>query len=199
MAAAKGSSFDALPVPGKLLVLALVLGFVGVVYYFAFHRSLAESLEDARAQKVQLDQQLMEAEQRQQRYIERSAEFTLREPIDRANKRVLPEQAEIAAFLQDLNRVAELSGLSTRLVQPRPELHEEAYTRIPVQLELSGTFHELAKFFYNIGRLERVISMENIELTAPKVVDGSVVVSVSVLATTYRQPEQVDAAAGGGS
>src|SRR5690606_10668001 len=112
----------------------------------------AESLENARAQKVQLDQQLVEAEQRQQRYIERAAELSLREPIDRANKRVLPEQAEIAAFLQDLNRVAELSGLSTRLVQPRPELHEEAYTRIPVQLELSGTFHQLAKFFYNIGR-----------------------------------------------
>jgi type IV pilus assembly protein PilO len=188
-AAAKDASFSSLPLAGKLFILVVLLGVVSAIYYFAFHMELAEQIDGAHAQYAQLQQQQREAEQRQQQYLQLVQELAGREALDRANKRVLPARAEIAAFLQDLNRIAELSGLQIASVQPRPEMSEQYFTKIPVKLRFVGTFHQLAKFFYNVGHLERIISMENIELTHPRAADGQVLLDVDVMATTYRQPE----------
>ena len=88
-----------------------------------------------------------------------------------------------------MNHVAELSGLTIRLVEPRPEQRQELYSKIPVVLALTGRFHQVTKFFYNVSKLDRAISMENIRMTQPKLLpSGEMVVSVDVRATTYRRP-----------
>ena len=127
------------------------------------------------------------------------------EPVDRRPRteavipspplRALPAEAETASFLQDLNRLAELSGLGIRLVEPRPEEPEEHYVRLPVSLRLAGRYHQLARFFYNVSRLDRLISMEDIHLSQPQVEGEEVQISVEVLATTFRRPDEPEAQA----
>ena len=191
MAAKKDSSFENLPLVGKLFILGLIIAVVGAIYYFAFHMSLAEDIEAQETRATRLQNELREAEQRQQEYLQLTQELASREGIDRQNKRVLPEDAEIPAFLQDLNRVAELSGLQMRLVEPRPEEAEQLYIRIPVQLQFSGKFHQLAKFFYNVSQLERAINLENITLRDPETNEADeVVLTVDALATTFRRPAE---------
>jgi type IV pilus assembly protein PilO len=99
--------------------------------------------------------------------------------------------AEIPAFLDDLNRLAELSGLETQTVEPKPEKPDQFYVGVPVQLALSGRYHQLAKFFYNISRLERAINMQDIQLT-PSLGTGanSGQLGVTVLATTFRRADE---------
>ncbi len=197
---ASPNSFGALPAAGKVLILVLIVGIVGGIYYFAFHSSISEDLENAQRDHTRLEQEHQEAELRQQEYLRVTQELAAREPIDRANKRVLPENAEIAAFLQDLNRVAELSGLQMNLVEPRPEEAEALYVRIPVSLSLSGRFHQMAKFFFNVSQLERAINMENITLTDPATnAADEVVLKVDVLATTFRRPAEGEVAPAAGA
>lgn len=188
--AGKDSAFENIPLVGKLFIGVVILLVVSLLYYFVFHSDLADSIENAERQHVSLQGQLTEAEQRQEEYLRLTQELAAREALDRRNKRILPTDAEIPAFLQDLNRVAELSGLDMRLVEPRPEEPEELYLRIPVAIAVSGKFHQLSKFFYNVSRLERAISMENLSLADPTLNDAEeVILTVSALATTYRRPE----------
>ncbi len=185
-----GSKFESLPLVGKLLLLVLMIGVVTGIYYAAFHKGMSEELDAAQQAHAKLQSDLQEAERRQREYLAVVEELADREAVDRQNKRVLPEKAEIAAFLQDLNRLAELSGLSMQLVEPRPEEPQELYTRIPVGLSLKGRFHQLAKFFYNVSRLERAINMENISLTQPTTNDSDeVLLTVEVRATTFRRAD----------
>lgn len=182
-------TFVGLPGWAKALALIAVLVLLSFAYYAVVHSSISSDLEAAQAQKQQLQEQIREAERREKQYLELTQELANREAADRQNRRTLPEKAEIAAFLQDLNRVAELSGLTIRLVEPRPEQRQELYSKIPVVLALKGRFHQLTKFFYNISKLDRAISMENIRMTQPTLLpSGEVVVSVDVRATTYRRP-----------
>jgi type IV pilus assembly protein PilO len=99
----------------------------------------------------------------------------------------------MSTFLESLNNHAELAGLEISLVQPLDEEGVGFYAKIPVELQLRGRYHELAKFFYNVGRLERIINIENISLTQ-NVPDRSeaggeeaeVLIKARVLATTFR-------------
>jgi type IV pilus assembly protein PilO len=183
-------TFVGLPGWAKALALLGVLALLSGGYYALVYGSVSSDLEAAQAQKKQLQDQIRDAERREKQYLELTQELANREAADRQNRRVLPENAEIAAFLQDLNHVAELSGLTIRLVEPRPEQRQELYSKIPVVLALTGRFHQLTKFFYNISKLDRAISMENIRMTQPKLLpSGEMVVSVDVRATTYRRPK----------
>ena len=76
-----------------------------------------------------------------------------------------------------------------RRVEPRPEQQEKLYTRIPVRLALTGRYHQLMKFFYNVSRLERAINMEDVTLSKPRLEGEEVVLDVNVMATTFRRPE----------
>jgi type IV pilus assembly protein PilO len=184
------SGFATLPVGAKVGLLGLVLGVISAGYYFALHMPLSDEIDAAIAARGQLRADLAEAEQRQQEFLRITQELRSREAIDTANKRVLPENAEIPAFLRDLNRLAELSGLGISLVEPRPEVQAELYIQIPVTLALTGRFHQVAKFFYNISRLERAISMSDVRLREPTVRGEEVMLRIDVQASTYRRPTE---------
>ena len=182
-------TFVGLPGWAKALGLLGVLALLSGAYYAVVHSSVSTDLEAARQQQKQLQDQIRDAERREKQYLELTQELANREVVDRQNRRTLPEDAEIAAFLQDLNRVAELSGLTIRLVEPRPEQRQELYSKIPVVLALTGRFHQMTKFFYNVSKLDRAISMENIRMTQPKLLpSGEMLIDVDVRATTYRRP-----------
>ncbi len=182
-------TFVGLPAWGKALGLVGVLALLGGGYYTLVYGSVSGDLESAAKRQQQLQDEIQEAERREKQYLELTQELSNREVADRQNRRVLPEDAEIAAFLQDLNRVAELSGLTIRLVEPRPEQRQELYSKIPVVLALTGRFHQMGKFFYNVSKLDRAISMENIRMTQPRLLpSGEMVIDVDVRATTYRRP-----------
>ena len=116
-------------------------------------------------------------------------EVEARKIVDQANMRVLPRDPEIATMLAELNRLAELSGLTIQAVEPSAESDAQFYYRIPVRLQLSGRYHQLAKFFYNVSRLQRAINMENIVLSDPKEQGEGLVLKVGVLATTFRRKD----------
>jgi type IV pilus assembly protein PilO len=183
------SSFAALPPVGKAVLLVALLALLSGGYYVGLQMGLEQENEDAQRQHAVLTNDLNQARERQKEYLRLREELAAREAADKQNMRVLPETAEIPAFLDDLNRLAELSGLRVSNVGPKAEASEQFFVRVPVSLSLAGKFHQLTKFFYNVSRLERAINMENISLTQPTKDGEDVIMTVSVLATTFRRPD----------
>ncbi len=181
--------FAKLPSSRKILILAVMLVMIGVGYYMLLHQPLTEEIQGAQAMRGQLQTQLDAAKGLQRQFLQLREEVEARKVLDQQNMRVLPAQAEIAGMLGELNRIAELSGLSIESIEPVAESGAQFYYRIPVNLTLTGRYHQLAKFFYNISRLQRAINMENIRLQDPKVKGEDVVLKVNVLATTFRRKD----------
>jgi type IV pilus assembly protein PilO len=182
------TNFAQLPIGGKLFVLVVLIGLLTAGYYLALHMGLQESIAAAGATHASLEAELQQAHDRQKEYLRLREEVSAREALDKQNLRILPVTAEIPAFLEDLNRLAELSGLRMQDVTPNSETKEEFYTRVPVALSFRGRYHELAKFFYNVSRLERAINMENIMVRVEqRENDGAVQLAVNVRATTFRR------------
>lgn len=182
-------SFGDQPVALKAFILVFAVSAVAGIYYFAFHMGLSEDIERATREHGALVTQRSEAVQRQQDFVRVSQALAEREPVDRRNRRILPENPEMAAFLGDVNRIAELSGLSIDLVEPNPESPDEFYVRIPVRLKFHGRFHQYAKFFYSVSQLERAVNMENLNI----IVDPSSVAA----ANSRQQPGRSSGQSGG--
>lgn len=189
MAESAAQQFTKLPSSSKILLLALLLLLVGAGYYSSLHGALTEEIDAAHARRAELDNQLRKAKELQERFLKLREELEVRKVAEQELVRVLPPRAEIASMLGDLNRLAELSGLAIVAVEPGREEVDQFYNRIPVSLAVSGKYHQLAKFFYNVSRLQRAINMENIVLSDPHMRGEDLVLSVKVLATTFRRKD----------
>lgn len=120
MAESRVQQFAKLPSSSKLLILAVMLVLLGMAYYSLFHAPLTEQLDAAASRKVSLEQQLAEAKGLKAQFLKLREEVEARKAVDLENTRILPENAEIATMLAELNRIAELSGLSIQAVEPVP-------------------------------------------------------------------------------
>lgn len=189
MADTAAQQFTKLPSSSKILLLALLLVLIGAAYYSAIHGPLTEEIEATAVQKSALDAQLTKAKELQARFLKLREELEQRKVAEQELVRVLPPRAEIASMLAELNRLAELSGLAIHAVEPMREEAAQFYHRIPVNVAVSGKYHQLAKFFYNVSRLQRAINMENIVIGTPKLEGEDLILQVRVLATTFRRKD----------
>jgi len=196
MATAKQNpTFANVPLAGKVGILLVLLALVSALYYFLGHQPMTDDIDAARRANATKTQERTAALQRQQEFVQIQQELTAREAVDIRSRRVLPEQAEMAAFLEEINRSAELCGIRLQNVEPQTEEPGEFYTSIPVHLVLAGSHHQIARFFHSVSRLDRAVSMEDIRLTHPNVQSQDL--TIEVQAITYKRPEAEGAPPGG--
>jgi type IV pilus assembly protein PilO len=98
----------------------------------------------------------------------------------------LPNRKEIPDLLSSLSTKARESGLEILLFRPRAENFQEFYAEIPVDIVVRGGFFNAVTFFDEVGKLNRLVNIDNIDLKNPKVGSEPVVLDISTLATTYR-------------
>jgi type IV pilus assembly protein PilO len=54
-----------------------------------------------------------------------------------------------------------------------------------MEVKLTGRYHQVAKFFYLVGQLDRIINMEDISMREPKAKGDDVMLDVTALATAF--------------
>jgi type IV pilus assembly protein PilO len=98
----------------------------------------------------------------------------------------LPNRKEIPDLLSSLSTKAREAGLEILLFRPRAENFQEFYAEIPVDIVVRGGFFNAVAFFDEVGKLNRLVNIDNIDLKNPKVGGDQVALEISTLATTYR-------------
>jgi type IV pilus assembly protein PilO len=183
-----------LPLPAKLGIGGGALVLVAVAYFFLFHSEVEDSLVATRAIGVTLNADLSKARAAEQAYQKDLAELADREQRQKELNQILPATTEYPAFLSAVQSAANVSGVSLAAWTPREKVPEKYYAKVPMKVELTGKFVQIARFFYNVGQLDRIINMENISMTDPKLVDNEVVLKAEALATAFHVIEADDTA-----
>lgn len=179
-------SLARLPLGVRVLVGVLMMTLVGVAYYVIFYSELSGRIAGEKAREGQLTSELSDVRKAEFAYQKDLTELTERQQRQRELNKILPTTSEYPAFLSAVQNVANVSGVALTAWSPNPEVPEKFYARIPMRVELSGRFHQIEKFFYGVGQLDRVINIENISLTDPKVVGEDLVLKAEGLATAFR-------------
>jgi type IV pilus assembly protein PilO len=106
----------------------------------------------------------------------------------------LPDRKEIPDLLSSISGKAKDAGLEVLLFRPRGENLQEFYAEIPVDIVVRGGFHNLVAFFDEVGRLKRLVNIQNIEIKSPRTKDEQVSVETASLATTFRFLDEAERA-----
>jgi type IV pilus assembly protein PilO len=110
----------------------------------------------------------------------------------------LPDEKDIPKVLKDVSDKAREAGLDVLVFRPKTENPQQFYAEIPVDVTVRGGFHSLVSFFDEVGRLNRLVNINNIDMKNPKPNDDQSLLDTNVLVTTFRflsEEERAKAAA----
>jgi type IV pilus assembly protein PilO len=163
----------------------LLTVLVGVAYFVLFYDDISEQIAKQKRDEQTLRAELTRVKQAEFEYHKDLAELTERQQRQRDLNKILPETTEYPAFLSALQGVANISGVALQAWTPQEEVMQKFFARVPMHLTLRGKFHQVAKFFYGVGQLDRIINVENIALAEPKTQNDELLLKVDCLATAF--------------
>jgi type IV pilus assembly protein PilO len=167
-----------------------ILGVLLIVVWYADHSLWygpnAEQLNQQEEQVMKLRDELSGKESKAN--TKAQAETELRElnaELRHAQAR-LPDQREIANLLSSIAASGRQAGLEITLFRQKPESPADFYAAVPVEMEMRGTYHDVAAFLDRVKRLDRIVNVTNINLSKPRGEGERVLLDASCTVTTFR-------------
>jgi type IV pilus assembly protein PilO len=177
--------------------IAILVGAVVVLiglYWFLLYKNHSEKLEAKRTILTKKQQELHE----QKVILANLPKFRKETEEMKAKRQValkqLPNKKDIDKLLKDISYHAIESGLEILLFKPAKEVRKNFYAEIPVELKLSGTYHDFGLFFDKIANLSRIVNVADLEIEKmkekSKEVSGRNLLKASCKAKTYKFIEE---------
>jgi type IV pilus assembly protein PilO len=100
--------------------------------------------------------------------------------------RELPEKEEIPTLLAGVSQAGKDAGLDFLLFQPKQEIVKGFYAEIPVDINVSGTYHQVAVFFDKVSNLPRIVNIRDIKMSPESRKEKGGALITSCQAVTYK-------------
>jgi type IV pilus assembly protein PilO len=177
----------------KLRMVHRVLIFVGtVVILIAFFVWLIYMPKTAQIKSLKTELDKVEKELRLAKGRARNLK-KLEEELARAQEdlqfalRLLPTTSEIPNLLKSITKLGNDSNLEFLLFSPQREISREYFIEIPVDIEVKGTYHDVALFFDKVSKLDRIVNVVNVSMAPIK--SMSTTLKTNCRSVTYRFKE----------
>ncbi|MBE9607892.1 type 4a pilus biogenesis protein PilO [Chitinilyticum piscinae] len=178
--------------PLAVQLVALAFAFiltVGAGYYFVWGDQIAE-IDASRLTEVQLKEEFIK---KKSQAINLEAYKAQLDEIQRtfgALLKQLPSKADMESLLKDINQAGVGRGLKFVLFKPATEIKTAEFAQMPIDIELNGSFHDLAAFVSDVSQLPRIVTISDLMLFSGKDKDSSLVLKAKV--NTYRALDEAE-------
>jgi len=179
-----------LPQKQKLAILVAALFImVGLYIYLSAMPSLA-TLNDKQEELAKKQKELLELKKVVADLPRFEKELKQLEAQFKEALTLLPNTREIPSLLTNISNLARDCGLEIILFQPKPEVLENFYAQIPVEMKITGKYHDLGVFFDRVSKLPRIVNILDITMdkkaAQAKSVSDTGLLNASFKAVTYK-------------
>jgi type IV pilus assembly protein PilO len=98
---------------------------------------------------------------------------------------VLPEEKDAADLLRRMQTVATQSNLVIKSFKPAAPVTKQLHAEWPIELQLEGTYHNLAIFFDRVGKFTRIINITGLDVRGKEPPDANTTIVAQCIATTF--------------
>lgn len=174
-----------LPLGGQLGVsVGLAAVIVGAFWYFYWNPAVQqETKKQADLENLRADIRKLEITANKLEEFKR--EVALREATLDKLKQILPPEKETPDLMRKVQYLASESSLTIRRFTPGPTVSKNFYQEWPINVDVEGSYHNLALFFDRVGRLPRLVNAGNVKIRAQGKPTPTNTIAVGCVATTY--------------
>ena len=167
----------------KIGAFVIIFVLIQVAAWFLLWQAQTEEIERGRLEVTKLKDVFIEKKKlavNLEAYKQQRAEI---EQAFGALLKQLPNKSEMDALLIDINQAGLGRGLAFELFKPASqENFTEFYAELPVNIKVTGQYHDLGAFASDVAKMPRIVLLTNLKIDPPK--DG--ILSMEAIAKTYR-------------
>jgi type IV pilus assembly protein PilO len=184
------------PAPAKGVAIGFICVLVVGAGWYVDLQDQTTLLDQAEQKEVALKQDL---ESKQSKVINLDALTAQLEDIKQSfgdMLKRLPNRTEVAGLLVDISQQGLGAGLEFELFKPGNEQPADFYVELPIQIRVTGGYHQFGQFVSGVADLPRIVTQHDIHITAVSKAGQEGLVMEST-AKTYRYLGDEDEAAAG--
>lgn len=180
--------------PSRKLAVAVAVPVLLLVGYYFF--VVSPRITRTAQLETHIDEMLQE---RDRKTFEAAQMPERQKEVDQLDKQLklaltrLPDEKEIPELLSSISNLGRDSGLDILIFRQMPEGYQEFYAEVPVEMQVRGSYHQVAQFLDRVGKLDRIVNVSNIVMKSPKNVDENMQLDANSRVTTFRflsEPER---------
>lgn len=175
-----------LPRAYRLAMLPAIVVIVAAVYVYFMYLPAKQELNAANDQHLQMQRKLAEVRAVASNEEAVKAEIAALERKLRDALRQLPDSKELPVLLTDITSLGKNAGLDFKGFRPKNEVNKGFYAEVPIDIEFTGRFHDVAMFFDEVSRLPRIVNVGELMIDISEEDSFGTVLSVKGEATTFR-------------
>ncbi|MBI2883792.1 MAG: type 4a pilus biogenesis protein PilO [Candidatus Methylomirabilis oxyfera] len=151
--------------PTQKVALGVIGGMLTVALYWQFFLGAEwAARSEAQAELLRLRAQAEQTRQIADRKPRLEQEIKLLDAQLQRTVQQLPTEKEIPALLKRVAGLGQEADLNVALFKPGTPVAKEFHTEVPIQLKVTGTYHDLGLLFERLGRLERIVNVADMTI-----------------------------------
>lgn len=175
----------------RVLILLGTLFLLGGSFYALFYMPYSEEIYQLKEDISGLKHRIALAKIKAKNLARFRAEHARVEKQFEEALKILPDKREIPSLLKSITQLGINSKLQFRLFKPGRESPQDFYVKIPVSIEVRGTYREVALFFDKVRRMNRIVNIENISMKPKTPLSTDLVTKCTAI--TYRFKTKAEA------
>ena len=174
---------------------SLMIGLIVVILtsaYFLYWQGLLEELDVGRQQEETLKTAFVDKmKQAVNLEVLRKQKEQVKTYVGLLEKQ-LPSKAEMDALLSDINQAGVGRGLQFNLFRPRTVAVKDYYAELPIDLRLTGNYHDIGAFTSDLSNLPRIVTLNNLQVNLDQKTGK---LTMDTVAKTFRYLDDEEVAA----
>ena len=174
-----------LPLVGQLGVAVGAAALIGGLFYWQWLSPAMEERDTKAARLETLNKEIRALEVTANKLQEFQREVALLEAKLETLKRILPPAKETPDLMRKVQALAAQSNLTIKTFTPGATVNKDFYQEWPINMAVTGSYHNLGLFFDKVGRLSRLVNVGSLKIAALSAQSSTNTISASCVATTF--------------
>jgi len=179
------NAYTKLPKNQQYIVSAVIVIVAALGFYFFWYQGKQTELEGFKKALAGLNQQIQELN------VVKAHLPALEKEVEQLSlrleqlRRILPPAKETPDLMKRLQALASQSNLKIRSFVPGTAVQKDFYQEWPIEIQVDGTYSNLATFFDRVGRLPRIVNIGNLRAQVPQKPSFTQTLTAQYRAMTY--------------
>lgn len=171
------------PLVGKVAFCVIIVMAAGVLAYIGLVQGQLSALDSLERKEQQLKRDFEAKAFRVANLEEYKSQMVEMEASFGSLLKQLPKDTEVPGLIDDISAAALNAGLDLKQIDPADMLKTEFYKELPINIEVSGGYHEMGAFVSGVASLPRIVTLHDFNIVKT---NGQDRLSMEIQAKTYQ-------------
>jgi type IV pilus assembly protein PilO len=166
------------------VVLAIAL-YAVAYFYLPNFSEMKQTLENKKNELDTLNQKITQGRAAERRLPQLREEVRRTELDLQRILQILPTARNVEELIKRVEALARQGDFFLKKFAPREYINKDFYAEWPIEIQLDGTYHNLALLFDKMARFSRIINVEDLVMTGYPDAQGGRTLGANFVAKTF--------------